>query len=73
MADKEVIEKRAEKFKRNEKIRYGVFLASLTGLVVGLPMAIRHGLISKNNGKFNNLTKKLGEKFAGRLDTDFTD
>lgn len=63
MADKQVIEKRAAKFKRNEKIRYGVFLASLAGLVVGLPMAVRHGLVSKNNGKFNNFIKKIGEKF----------
>lgn len=58
MADKEVIEKRAVKFKRNEKIRYGVFLASLAGLVVGLPIAVRHGVISQKG-----FMKKLGEKF----------
>jgi hypothetical protein len=63
MADKEVVEKRAAKFKRNEKIRYGTFLASLVGLVVGLPIAVRHGLVSKNSGKFNNFVKKIGEKF----------
>lgn len=63
MADKEVVEGRAAKFKRNEKIRYGVFLTSLAGLVVGLPMVVRHGLVSKNNGKFNNFIKKIGEKF----------
>lgn len=63
MADREVVEKRAVKFKRNEKIRYGAFLASLVGLVVGLPVAVRHGVVSQKAGKFNNFVKKIGEKF----------
>lgn len=63
MADKEVIEKRAEKFKKNEKIRYGAFLTALAGLVIGLPMAIKHGLTTQKVNKLNNLIKKHGEKF----------
>lgn len=63
MADKEVIEKRAEKYKRNEKIRYGAFLTALTALVVGVPMAIKHGLGSQSVNKFSNFVKKHGDKF----------
>jgi len=62
MADKEIIEKRAAKYKRNEKIRYATFLAALAGLVAGVPMAVRHGMISKNTGKFTNFIKKHCEK-----------
>lgn len=63
MADKDIVEKRAAKYKRNEKIRYGIFAASLVGLIAGLPLAIRHGLISKSNNKFSNFIKKHSEKF----------
>lgn len=62
MADKEVIEKRAAKFKKQEKIRYGVFLTALAGLTVGMPMAIRHGLIH-NKGNFGKFIQKHSEKF----------
>lgn len=63
MADKEIVEARAAKYKRNEKIRYGAFLASLAGICVGLPMAIRHGVLSKKAGKINEFIKKHSEKF----------
>jgi len=63
MADKEVIEKRAEKFKKNEKFRYGAFLVALGGLVVALPIAIKHGVTSQSTGKFGEFIKKHGDKF----------
>lgn len=63
MADKEVIEKRAEKFKKNEKFRYGAFLIALAGLVVALPVVIKHGINSKSVNKFNTFIKKHGDKF----------
>lgn len=63
MADKAVIEKRAEKFKKNEKFRYGAFLAGLTGLVVAMPVAIKRGISTSKINKFSNLVKKHGDKF----------
>ena len=70
MADKEVVEARAAKYKRNEKIRYGAFLASLAAICVGIPMAARHGVVSKKAGKFSELIKKHCEKFD-YIDTIF--
>lgn len=63
MADKEVIEKRAEKYKRYEKIRYGAFLTSLIGLCVALPVAIKRGLGTQKIGKFGAFVKKYADKF----------
>lgn len=63
MADKEIIEKRAEKLKKTEKFRYAAFLAGLAGLTVAMPMAIKHGLTSSNSGKFGDFVKKHAEKF----------
>lgn len=63
MADKEVIEKRAEKFKKNEKLRYVAFLAGLAGLVVAMPAVIRHGLTTQKVNKFSTFIKKHGENF----------
>lgn len=63
MADKEVIEKRAEKYKKNEKFRYAAFLTGLAGLVVALPMAIKHGLTTNKINKFSEFVKKHAGKF----------
>lgn len=63
MADKEVIEKRAEKYKRSEKIRYGAFLTALLGLTVAMPIAIKRGISTNKVNKMNNFIKKHGDKF----------
>lgn len=63
MADKEIIEKRAEKYKKTEKFRYGAFLAGLGALTVAMPMAIKRGLITQKAGKFADFVKKHGDKF----------
>jgi len=63
MADKEVIEKRAAEYKKNEKYRYGAFLTALTGLVVGLPMAIKHGITAPKGNKFREFVKDNAGKF----------
>lgn len=63
MADKEVIEKRAEKYKKTERLRYDAFLTALAGLTIAMPIAIKRGLTTQKINKFNNLVKKLGEKF----------
>lgn len=62
MADKEVIEGRAAKYKRNEKLRYAGFLATLVGVCVGAPMVIRHGVTTQKAGKISDFIKKHCEK-----------
>lgn len=63
MADKEVIEKRAEKYKRSEKIRYGAFLTALLGLTVAMPIAIKRGISTNKVSNVSNFIKKHGNKF----------
>lgn len=63
MADREVVEKRAAKFKKKEKFRYGAFLVALAGLVVALPVAVKHGLNSYGESKISEFIKKHGDKF----------
>jgi len=63
MADKSVVEKRAAKYEKTGKLRYGVFLTTLAGLAVGLPLAIKHGLTTTKTGKLNNFIKKHAHKF----------
>lgn len=67
MADKSVVEKRAAKYEKTGKLRYGVFLTTLAGLAVGLPLAIKQGLTTTKTGKFNDFVKKHAQKF------DYTD
>lgn len=62
MADKEVIESRAAKYKRNEKIRYGAFLTALTGICVGGPILVRHGVLTNKTGKISDFIKKHCDK-----------
>jgi len=63
MADKEVIEKRAAKYKKSEKARYLAFLAGLAGLTVAMPIAIKRGLTSSKINKFSEFVKKHSDKF----------
>lgn len=63
MADKEIIEKRAEKYKKTEKARYAAFLTGLLGLTVALPAAIKHGIVSPVGNKFGDFVKKHATKF----------
>lgn len=62
MADKGVIEGRAAKYKRNEKLRYAGFLAALAGVCIGFPMAVRHGVLTNKAGKISDFIKKHCEK-----------
>lgn len=67
MADKSVVEKRAEKYQKTEKLRYGTFLASLAAIVVAIPLGIKHGLSSGSATKFSKFVEKHAPKF------DYTD
>ncbi|MDR1169176.1 MAG: hypothetical protein LBK53_09875 [Heliobacteriaceae bacterium] len=48
MADKELVEKRAQNYEKTWKKRYAVFAGSVAAMTVGLPLLIRGGLLSKN-------------------------
>lgn len=63
MADKEIIEKRAEKYKKTEKLRYGAFLTGLLGLTVAMPAAIKRGIVSPVGSKFGDFVKRHATKF----------
>ena len=67
MADKEIVEKRAEKNKKLNKIKFLSYMALTMATVTGLPLAIRHGLLSKKSGKVVDKIQKYAEKF------DYTD
>ena len=62
MADKETIEKRAEKFSKREKKSKATFAGTIFALSM-LPLAVRKGLLSSKSTKFSNLIKKYGNKF----------
>ncbi len=66
MADKDIIEKRAESFKKNEPLRKATWLGIVTALTLS-PLLLKKGLISQNSTKFNNFIKKFAHKF------DYTD
>lgn len=63
MADKQIVEKRAEEYDKSSKMRFKLFLAVLAGIVGGVPLLISKGLISKNNNKFSKFIIKHAEKF----------
>lgn len=63
MADKEIIEKRAEKHEKTSKIKLGIFLASIAAVATVVPLTVRHGLISKNSSKITAFVKKYASKF----------
>jgi len=63
MADKDTVNKRAENYKKTSKTKYKIFLTTLGALVLGVPLAIAHGLNTKKINKFSNFVKKHASKF----------
>ena len=61
MADKKIIEKRAEKYKQTEDFRDKIFLSIILSFAT-TPLLLRKGLLS-NSGKFAAFVKKHAEKF----------
>ena len=61
MADKSIVEKRTEKFKKTEKLRNNIFIASLL-LLTSSPLLLRKGLL-KNGGKFSEFVKLHSSMF----------
>ena len=66
MADKDIVEKRAENFKKKEPQRIAAWIGILTALTLS-PLLLRKGLISQKPTAFNNYIKKICAKF------DYTD
>lgn len=63
MADKEIVEKRAAEYKNKNSNKYKIFLATLSGLVVGVPLAIKRGLSAEKATKFSTFIKNHAHKF----------
>lgn len=63
MADKEIVEKRAEQHEKTSKIKLGIFIASIAAVATAIPLSVRHGLISKNSSKLTDFVKKYASKF----------
>ncbi len=66
MADKDIVEKRAESFKKKEPQRKAAWCGILAALTLS-PLLLRKGLSSQKSTAFNNYIKKIGSKF------DYTD
>ena len=66
MADKDIVEKRAESYKKKEPLRKAAWLGILTALTLS-PLLLKKGLTSQQSTKFNNYIKKIAHKF------DYTD
>ena len=66
MADKDIVEKRAQKYKKSEPFRKGLFAGILT-LLAASPLILKKGLNAKTASKFSNIISKLASKF------DYTD
>lgn len=58
MADKGIIEKRADSYEKNKHKRYAAFAALALGLSSVPPMLVNRGLSSTANTKFANFVKK---------------
>lgn len=66
MADKDIVEKRAESFKKKEPLRKALWGGILTALTLST-ILLKKGLTSQQSTKFNNYIKKIANKF------DYTD
>lgn len=58
MADKNVIEKRADSYEKNKNKRYAAFAALALGISTALPLITRFGLNSQAKNGFANFIKK---------------
>lgn len=62
LADRETVEKRAEKYKKTERLREGIALGSILALTA-LPLAIKKGLASPKIDGLAGYIKKHADKF----------
>lgn len=63
MADKKIVEKRADDYEKNKFVRYAGFLAMAAGLGTLIPLALKKGLRASDASKFGNFVKKHADKF----------
>ena len=66
MADKGIVEKRAESYKKKEPLRKAAWLSVLTALTL-TPLLVKKGLTSQKSNALYNYIKKIGPRF------DYTD
>ena len=58
MADKSVIEKRADNYEKNKYKRYATFAGMALGISTILPLMVKHGLASQSKNRLTNFVKK---------------
>lgn len=63
MADKEIVEKRAQNYEKNWKKRYAVFLGLTAFISTSVPLAIKKGLNRNADTKFSKFVHKHASKF----------
>ena len=66
MADKDIVEKRAESYKKKEPLRKAIWGGILAALTLS-PLLLKKGLTSKETNAFSSYVKKIAPKF------DYTD
>ena len=66
MADKDIVEKRAESYKKKEPLRKAAWLSVLAALTL-TPLLVKKGLTSQKSNALYNYIKKIGPRF------DYTD
>ena len=62
LADKETVERRAEKYKKSEPLRKGV-VTTAVGLLTALPLLVRNSLLSDKTTGIFGVIKKHADKF----------
>lgn len=63
MAGKEIVEKRADDYEKTKKYRFAAMLGTSLALAIGVPAAVRRGMIGKHAGKFSEFMKKNSHRF----------
>lgn len=63
MADKELVEKRAEQYEKSWKKRYAIFATATITTGLSIPLILKKGLSANNVSKFSNFIKKHASNF----------
>lgn len=62
MADKNTVEKRAQKYKKSEPLRKGIFIGIL-GLLTSFPIILKKGLNASQTSQFHKIIKNIAPNF----------
>jgi hypothetical protein len=65
MADREIVEKRAERYEKTKNLRYAGFLTTCAVVAAANAALVNKGMLAKEGGKFG---KFLQDRFSGHFD-----